>query len=555
MATVASCAPGWKRAPHDRPFQRVIELQVHEPPRGSLLTSDWWNHVLHGAVIPLAKALSPARYLDRAIGPRVALDINDFGQVPDSPWFHNRIGRGGMSAADVRRGPNVGGGPASGPLLIISGKTAGATPGFVVRDSRKQVWFVKFDPPAFAEMTTGAEIIGSRVLHAAGYHVPETHLVDLDVQRLRLSPKATRRDGYNRTVPMRSSDLTRLLVLLNPDPKGRLRAVFSRAVPGRPLGPFVYRGIRADDPNDRIPHERRRSLRGLRLISAWINNTDTRAHNTMDTFVAERPGARLGYVRHYLIDFGDAIGAAGNRQKYTGEGYAHLIDWREIAKGLVLGGLHYPPHLRLHRSPYRAIGHFESKVFHPARWRPQFANPAFDEAGAGDNVWAAALIARFTEPLIRALVSEARYSEEGAADYVVEILLERRAKILRWAFRGNAALDRPRMDGRYVVVLDDLAVQGNLRSGPQRFRWQVRWNRSRRKDVVVGSGVVTGPRFNVRAPLRRVMMASQRAFTAEPYLTLRVRRLAGDGAGPWIDIHLRAAHDFVFPVGIRRARQ
>ena len=69
------------------------------------------------------------------IGGPSALDVNHFGQVLDSPWFTNRIGRRAMSPDEVRVGPNVQEGPAPGPFTVTGGKAEGATPGLFIRDS------------------------------------------------------------------------------------------------------------------------------------------------------------------------------------------------------------------------------------------------------------------------------------------------------------------------------------------------------------------------------------------------------------------------------------
>jgi hypothetical protein len=549
-----ACAPAWKRAPHDVQFQRAAAPRPHAQPRSAVLPSDWWDHVLHSTVVPLAKLASPARYLDRVTGGREALDVNAFDEVPDSTWFTNRIGRAPMSAAEVARGAAAHGPPAPGPLTVISGKTEGATPGVVIRDASGAIWFVKFDPPAYPQLTTGAEIIGARLLHAAGYHVPEVQLVDLDLARVRLAPDATRRDRYDRQVPLTERDLTVLLLQLNPDSRGRLRALFSRAVPGRPLGPFSFRGVRSDDPNDRIPHERRRTLRALWLFSAWLNNTDTRRQNTLDTFVPGGGAApHLGHVRHYLIDFGDSLGAAGYREKYVSEGYEQRVDWVAMAARWAALGLRYPYWLRTRRSPFRSVGIFESEVFDPARWSPSYPNPAFDEATARDTFWAAAVLARVTPELVAAAVAAADYREPGAAAWVTRVLLERRAKLLRHAFRPMLALVDPVVVDGWTVELTDLEARARLLPRPPRYRWSVRWDRRARPDCELAAGGGRSPRADLSGAVAAARRDDPDGFAAEPYLTLTVwRPRAGGAPGPHLELHLRALGDRLLPVALSR---
>ena len=61
----------------------------------------------------------------------------------------------------------------------------------------------------------------------------------------------------------------------------------SRFIEGKLAGPFNYQGMRSDDPNDIVPHEDRRELRGLGVFAAWLNHHDTRAINSMDSLVVE----------------------------------------------------------------------------------------------------------------------------------------------------------------------------------------------------------------------------------------------------------------------------
>ncbi len=545
LAAIGACAPSWKAVPHDQPFQIAAEPRLHPLPQTST-HSDWWDKVLHSTVRPLGRLVSPARYLDWMRGGRPALDLNAFGQVANSPWFHNRIGLGNMTPEQVGAGPG-GTGPPHGTLTVISGKLEGATPGVVVRDASGVIWFIKFDPPGFPELSTGAEVVASRILHAAGYWVPETYAVDLSIGRLAIAPDAKHRDRYNRNVAMSERDLRRLLFNLNPDPAGKLPALMSRAVPGKPVGPFEYRGVRIDDPNDRIPHERRRSLRGLWLLSAWINNTDPRSQNTLDTFVPMTADRKRGYVRHYLIDFGDSLGAAGERAKYPGEGYEGQLDWREIGKRWLSFGALYPYWLGVTGGGAPALGLFEAEVFDPERWSPNFPNPAFEAATARDSFWAAAIAARFTRAHIDAAIAAAGYSSREVAHRIGDILVARREKILRHVFASMLPIDAPAIADGTRLEMTDLAELAELRKRPARYAWSARWNRTRGRDVQLAKGEGERPVAELAGAIER---AGRRAgFADDPFITVTFRGKRHPAA---VEVHLRVVDGKLMPVALHR---
>src|SRR5205085_2823563 len=120
------------------------------------------------------------------------------------------------------------------------------------------------------------------------------------------------------------------------DPQGRYRCLASRLLAGKPLGPFAYEGRRADDPEDRVPHELRRELRGLWTLCAWVNHADSRSANTLDMWVTD--GGR-SFVRHHLIDFGATLGAGGNGPKAYPTGSEYDVDAGVAARSLVTLGL------------------------------------------------------------------------------------------------------------------------------------------------------------------------------------------------------------------------
>jgi hypothetical protein len=238
---------------------------------------------------------------------RRALNVNTVDEVPDSSWFTNRVLARPLTAADIARGPDQTDGPAAGPWTVVSGKSDGITPGFTIRDAAGVVWFVKFDPLTNPEMATGAEMIATKLFWALGYHVPENHLAIIDRARLVVSPDATARDQQGLPVRLTEAAVDRLMRLAARRADGRYRVIISRAVDGRPLGPFRYHGTRPDDPNDIYPHEHHRELRGLRAAAAWLNHDDSRSINSLDTVVESGGRAR---VRHHLIDFGSTLAPA-----------------------------------------------------------------------------------------------------------------------------------------------------------------------------------------------------------------------------------------------------
>ena len=542
LALTACAAPTWQNVPHDRLFQRTPPPKLHGAP-AKTHSLDGWYAMNQAAWRPLSVAVNPGHYVEKLVGGPPALDVNHFGQVIDSTWFTNRIGRMNLTPEAARIGPNLSGEPAPGPFLVIGGKVEGATPGLVIRDTAGVEFIVKFDPPAFPGLSSGAEVISTKVLWAAGYNVPQNYVVTFELSRLSLDPSATTAGKLGETVALTQKRLDDLIALVNPYPDGTIRALFSRRIDGRPLGPFSYRGQRRDDPNDLVPHERRRSLRGLWLFSAWLNNTDTRRANTMDVFVPGPAGGPNGHVRHYLLDFGDALGSAGTKPKFPGQGYQYRMDWALIAQSLFSLGLVYRYWIPVLRSPFRAVGLYEAQIFDPSRWRPNLPNPAFDEATRLDTYWAGSIIAQFRPEHLVAIVDAAGYTEAGAKEWVLRVLLARQYKVLAYAFEGFLPLDYPRAQGWHVELVD-LAVQSNLLLQPDAVRY--RWRAEDMDGRVLGEGISAEPRADLKAA------AAALAAGAPPFMSIRWWRL--DNPDPSVVVHARVLPDQLLVIGLDRKR-
>ena len=237
-----------------------------------------------------------------------AQNVSTLDEVPDSSWFTNRHGQTRMSMDTLARGSNLDGPPnADETWTIFAGKSQGITPGFSIEDAKGDRYVIKFDPVGIDELSTAAESIGTKIFYALGYHVPQNYIVHIHPDNFTIEPGTMVEDTWGDRVPLRNFRVRRMIRRVPRDERGRMRVIASKYVEGVPIGPFRYYGTRSDDPNDVIPHEHRRELRGLRLFAAWTNHDDTRAQNTLSSWV-EQDGRH--YVRHWLLDFGSTFGSA-----------------------------------------------------------------------------------------------------------------------------------------------------------------------------------------------------------------------------------------------------
>ena len=355
-----------------------------------------------------------------------ARSINTIDEVPDSNWFTNRILARPLTAEEVARGPVTGTGPVPGPWTVVSRKLAGFAPGFTMRDSKGQLWFVSFDAAGHPEAATGAIMVANKIFWALGYWQVENYLITVARDQIRVSEEATFTPPSGRKRPMELKDLDDIFRRSQRSGDGTYRAVAARAIEGRPVGGFRYYGTRPDDPNDVVPHEHRRELRALKVFGAWTNLVDMKAGNTLDTVVVE-DGRSV--VRHYLQDVGSTFGTGANGPREYDEGWELLYDGGKTRQRLWRLGFVFEPWQTVQYVENPAIGRFEGKEFDPEGWRPRVPTGAFLRARPDDDFWAARRVAAFTDAMVRAAVETARYSDPAAAKLLGDVLIARRQKI------------------------------------------------------------------------------------------------------------------------------
>ena len=283
-----------------------------------------------------------------------AVNANSLDEVVDSAWFTNRIGVHpipleqfvmGACRPDQMLDPSA---FADGSWLIDHGKTDGSSPGFRVTIPGKGKYLFKGEVKDEPERPSAASVIGAAAYEAVGFNTSCEQVIYFRPSLLKLAPGLTVKANFGGTEPFNQRRVDKILAD-SPHRDGLVRMQASAWLPGYLIGPFTYTGTRHDDPNDVIPHDDRRELRGGRLLAAWLDHFDAREQNSLDTWVTSAPGApgakpkpdaSPGHVVHYYLDTSDCLGSLWAWEEITRRlGYSYIADWGEMARDLVTLGI------------------------------------------------------------------------------------------------------------------------------------------------------------------------------------------------------------------------
>lgn len=354
-------------------------------------------------------------------GKMESVNVNNFDEVADSTWFTNRIGRTSTFENIFKTPPSL-----KKKWILLEVNQEKADEEFVIQDSNQNHYVIKIDKdPEW--LISGGEMLGALVLSAAGYNVTENYIVEFDS---RILDKAI---------------LT----------KGKYRALAVRVPSGEQLGHFDFQGKRKDDPNDRIPHEYRRELCGLRVFTSFLNDKDISLKNNLDVYTN-------GYVTHYLSNLLGSF--ADMRSEFLSEapkGMGHTID------ALFSFGF-YNPYWTSADLPIKTHkGVLSSESFNPKKWQPNKQNPAFKYMSYRDAFWASKILQKMTDDDVRTMVAMSGYKDKKTSDRIVGEIITRRNKIVSYWFLRFNPIDNFRLEGK--LEFDDIgAPAGN------RYRYRVR---------------------------------------------------------------------------------
>lgn len=445
-----------------------------------------------------------------------AEDVNARDEVPCSTWFCARHHLAPMTTEALLAGP-PGARPPVLPLAVTKSKDRGAAAGFSATDAQGHRFLIKLDPPHHAGLSSGAEIMGNLIFYGAGYNVAGAFSLHVPPDAFQLAEQATFQLSGVAERPFTRARLDALLANAGHTREDEVSAAAIPWIEGEVLGAFDMMGTRSDDPNDRIPHQHRRSLRASRLLFGWLNVHDASALNTLDSYV-EEDGRR--FVRHHFIDFGAGLGSASWRRKDVFEGRESLFPLSRLLASLLTLGIYQRDWQRDQAAHDRSFGQLPPALgwFHPTHgWDPRAFHtnrkvPAHLRMTPRDGYWGAKVITSFTRAQLRSLVNFA-YAGRGEADAVFEALVWRQRRIGETYLREYAAVEAPRVEGSRLCYLDIAVARGFYPAAP-RHVFELHDGRGR---LVARADMVTS-QARLCVPLPETGPARQ-----APYLVMAIR--------------------------------
>jgi hypothetical protein len=490
----------------------------------------WEPQERHGSVV--YEQVAYALLLPLSVGGGgQAWNADPFDGVANSTWFTNRNADRALTPAEIARGPHANDGPdQSGPIEVKDMKSEGVNVGFFIQDASGQRFLVKFDPPEYPEMASGADVLATNLVWSAGYNTPENYVFYFDPTNLTLDEDvelemvedgavvhyvvgANEPDERELTV-----DVFRRFIERYPrDSQGRIRTLASKFLPGVPKGPFAWEGTRPDDPNDVIPHESRRELRGYAVVAAWLNQVDTKEGNTLDMFRVHQGSPtgggdrRYGHLVHYMLDNGASLGSGGVHPHRPRHGSENDLDMKAISLRLISLGTYERPWQDMEDAEHpETIGWFAAEGFRPGDWKSSIPNPTFDAVSDRDGYWGAKLVMSFTDEQLAGAMEATQWSDPAARAYILKGLRERRDAIGRYWFARVSPLDALRVEGG-ALAFDDLWTRHFGGSAQYRYDFDG-----------AAEGTASGPSVPLPAGL---------AAGSDGRVRVRVWRSDPDGAG------------------------
>jgi hypothetical protein len=502
-----------------------------------LPVSDPQRRALSAVLEAVTNSFSDTGQRQPATGVILARGVNTLGEVMDGDWYVNRQAARRLTAAELQRGPGRDLPPAmTAPWQVLVVKPFGVNSGLLVADAKNDLYLLRFDPEGHAGLATGAQIVTSRFLYALGYFVVDDYLVQFDRTQLVAHPSGQTVSSAGKPRGLVTEDIDAFLKAIPQEAGGTYRTVATRLPERREglLGPYQVWGTRSDDPNDTVPHEHRRDLRGLSVFAAWLNISNMRAVGTQDILLTADGRPR---IRHFIVDLTKSLGSGVfDGPKLSWEGNETVFpSLGDIGHNIATLGLSTPAWMKEKFPDLPEVGAFGSAAFDPNAWTTSEPIAPFKNRLPDDAFWAARQVMAFSDDEIRAVVKTGQYAQ-AAEDWITATLIERRNRVGRTFLATVLPLDRIRIENG-VLAFDDLGVKYQF-AAPRTFT--IDWYGFDNANDALTTNMGAGPGIP----------AGVQALPAGSYVAARV--FSGDEAMN-VTVYLRREATGARIVGIDRA--
>jgi hypothetical protein len=187
------------------------------------------------------------------------------------------------------------------------------------------------------------------------------------------------------------------------------------------------------------------------------------------------------------------------------------------------------------------VGKLEGDFFEPEKWKPEYPLPPFERMLLEDALWAAKIIQRFSDEMIRSVVETGRLENPEAENYLVETLIQRRDKILDHYFGLVNPLARFSVSkDRRTLRFENLGVTEGL---ADRASYQYQWFRFENEKEIL-------------EPIDEPRTATVPSITvpkdSSSYLMVRIRTSASQRPRWWKEVDVYFRNRSACIVGIER---
>jgi hypothetical protein len=435
-------------------------------------------------------------------------DVNAMDEVPASTWYDPEQPL--LAASDAS--PVL-------PFTALDERPAIADEALVVRDARGRRFELLADPPEQTGLFTAAEVLGGALLRGLGLRAPRAWI-------LALPDSSVTSDGEKG-----NARLDAWLAKKAATTEGGRRVSATAGTDGIDVGVTSDYSVRRDDPNDRVDHHNRRTLRATKIFAHWMGWSEFGVRSTRDAYVGK---VGEGHLLHYVIGTSRALGTLDLRPTETRDEESGGVVWN-----LVTLGLSAPTVRAAQRSPISSLGYLPADLV-PGDFDVSPPYSAFVRLTPPDEYWAAKRMMDATDAALRAGLAAA-FLQPEAARHLTEVLVARRQLLVAHAMTVVSAVDPAATVGRSVWLRDRGIAAGVAEASDTTY------------DVAFldSDGADLAPPVHIRAAggLTAVVLPKKLLFGVV-VLHVRVIRSGIEAPRP-CDLHLKADRSSVRVFGVR----